>query len=481
LLASQVWVGYLGSDDATYARGAYGWLNDFPYVGGHGTIRYTITIPIALSFKVLGESSFALALPSLLYAAGFIVVTYMFLSRYISASRATAAAMLLVTTPLLVVQSTIAGVDVIELFFLFLSFTLYHRCASEGPTLRRLFAAGAFAGLAFLTRETAIFIAVFYGILFLIGFRFDRRYYLMIGVGFAAIWLLEVAYLTIMTGDPLYRFNISIDHDSTIDRTIDVAGNVLVHPYIDPLLTVLLNQEFMLLFWLGAPLAGWLCLRRDGTDEVRTMARLLSLLGITWFVCVGAAFTLLPLNARYFLVSAAAVALLTGLGLVELYSAGGVKRRISIGIGVALLSGNFAGLCVENTEHMFGEETLARLSVESKDSVIFTDPLTERRAKLLLAWAESGDRVRSVPAPPGALYFYNPVRTEKLNPLDSRDEQGQYSPEPDWVLERTILPERSILATVIETVGVSGLLPERLWTRLRYPHPGVSLYRIPPE
>ena len=49
LLLAFAWVGFLASDDVTYARGAYGWMEHFPYVGGHGTIRYPITIPMALS------------------------------------------------------------------------------------------------------------------------------------------------------------------------------------------------------------------------------------------------------------------------------------------------------------------------------------------------------------------------------------------------------------------------------------------------
>ena len=62
-----------------------------------------------------------------------------------------------------------------------------------------------------------------------------------------------------MTGDPLYRFNISLHHNSTIDRSVDLAGNVIVHPFIDPLLVLLINQEFMLLLPIAVPLGAWLC------------------------------------------------------------------------------------------------------------------------------------------------------------------------------------------------------------------------------
>ena len=65
-LTAWAWVGFLGSDDVTYAIGAYGWIEQFPFVGGHGTIRYPITIPMAFSFLTFGHNEYAMVLPSYL-------------------------------------------------------------------------------------------------------------------------------------------------------------------------------------------------------------------------------------------------------------------------------------------------------------------------------------------------------------------------------------------------------------------------------
>src|SRR5262245_58740797 len=59
------WVGYVGSDDHSYARGALGWINEFPYVGkDHWTLRHTVVIPVALGFVIFGFREISLALPS---------------------------------------------------------------------------------------------------------------------------------------------------------------------------------------------------------------------------------------------------------------------------------------------------------------------------------------------------------------------------------------------------------------------------------
>lgn len=475
-LVAMAWVGFLASDDVTYALGAYGWLEHFPFVGGHGTIRYPITIPMALSFLAFGENEFALVLPSLLYVAGFLILAWKMSRDTAGPLPAFGALVALVTSPLLVIQSSIAGVDVIEMSLLFGSLFLTWQCLEQGPDARRLFAAGALAGLAFLTRETAIFVAVFYGLLFLAGHRFNRFHYLWVAAGFLAVWALELVYLGLMTGDPLYRFNISLHHDATIDRSVDLAGNVIAHPLIDPLLVLLINQEFMALFMLAIPLGGWLCFGPVVEPRLKHLARLLAAFALAWFVCVGAAQTLLPLNPRYFMITSSMACILVGLGIVQLWLSG--RRWAAAGAALVLVGGNLVGIYVENRDPVFGEKALASYVAAHPDATVSTDPMTRYRVELPLRWIAASNRVPDAPPAAGSLFYYNPARTDAASFKIAERALPAYRPQPGWTLVREFEPEPSYLCAALEAAGFAGHLPPAIWRKLRYRNPPTALYRV---
>lgn len=479
-LVALSWTGFIASDDVTFAHGAYGWLEHFPYVGGHGTIRYTITIPMALAFRLVGEDEFAMALPGLLYLTGFLAVVWFAVRRAAGPLPAFGALAALATSPLLVIQASIANVDVIELFFLTASVVLFWRCVDSEPRTGRLFATGALAGAAFLTRETAIFVAVFYGLYFLAGYRFSRLRYLWIAAGFVAVWAIELAYLWAMTGDPLYRFHISLHHDATIDRSVDLAGNVIVNPLIDPLLVLLLNQEFMLLFWIAPPLIAWLTLGRSVAPAVRRFARVIAMFAVVWFVCVGAAQHLLPLNPRYFMVCAAMASVLGGTALVLLIARGGRTKRLAALGFMALIASNLAGIVVENKQSTFGERQLARIVAARPNAIVGTDPMTRYRADMLLRWDRAGPRVIDGPPAPGSLFFYNSAHAAAANFKTPPDRVALYRPQPGWSVEARYRPPPTWLARVAESTGLAARIPSSVWHKLRVQHPEVTLYRVPP-
>ena len=477
LLVAWGWVGFLGSDDVTFAIGGYGWLEDFPFVGGHGTIRYPITIPIALSFLTLGEHAFAMVLPSLLYMVGFLILTWMAVKRAGDGWLAFGALAALITCPLLVIQSSIASVDIVEMFYLFASAYLFWRCVEDGPNAKRLFFAGALAGLGFLTRETAIFIALFYAIYFAIGYRFHRGHYLWIAAGFIAVWAAEVIYLWIMTGDPLYRITIALNHDSTIDRSVDLAGNVIVHPLIDPLLVLLANQEFMALFFVAIPLGGWLCFSRSIEPKLQRFARIVAALGLVWFVTAGAAQKLLPLNPRYFMITCASACILTGLALAGLWQRG-IRRWAVLLVALFLLGTNMLGIYVENKDSLFGEHVLAKLAEDRPKDIIYTDPMTRYRADMLLRWEKAQPRVLSEAPKPGTLYLYNPKWAESANFMMPENQIPAFQPKPEWECLSTLEPRPPLITNLIEALRLSAIIPAGIWKKLRYRHPPVSLYKV---
>ena len=481
LLVAWGWVGFLGSDDVTYAKGGYGWLEDFPFVGGHGTIRYPITIPIAVSFLMLGQHEFAMVLPSLLYMFGFLALTWFAVKRAGAVSGGDwlplGALAALTTCPLLVIQSSIASVDIVEMFYLFASAYLFWRCVENGPDAKRLFWAGALAGLGFLTRETAIFIALFYALYFAIGYRFHRGHYLWIAVGFIAVWLVEVIYLWIMTGDPLYRITISLNHDSSIDRTIDLAGNMIVHPIVDPLLVLLANQEFMALFFVAIPLGGWLCFSRQIEPQLQRFARIVATLGLVWFVTAGAAQKLLPLNPRYFMVTCASACILTGVALAQLWQRHSRQWAVLL-VAAFLLGTNLLGIYVENKDSMFGERKLAALTAAQPAQIFHTDPMTRYRADMLLRWEAAQPHVLAQAPQTGALYLHNPKWADSANFMMNAEQIPAFKAQPSWQRIDSWEPEPPMITQAIEASGLSALIPRGIWQKLRYRHPPVTLYRV---
>ena len=472
---SFAWVGFLGSDDVTYVVGAYGWLQHFPYVGGHGTIRYLITVPIAISFRLFGEGEFQMILPTILYFAGLVVITYWFVARLIDRATAILAAILLVTLPLLAVQATTASADITEMVFIAASVWLYCLAAQSQRQAALLFGAGACAGLGWLTRETTVALVLFYGLAFLAGYRVKRSHYFIIGAGFLAVWSCELIYLWIMTGNPLYRIHISLHHDPTVTRQFDSAGNVFVHPAINPLLMLLINQEFGAFFWLAIPACIIVATRRSIDGQARKVAMLWIWVGLTWFLFFAVNSSLLPLNPRYATPTAYGAVIATAVLLRDLWS---TQRTWAVLILVGLLLTNLAAIHVENRDYMFGERALAAFVAE-QHRVVYTDPDTAHRAQQLLEW-ERGEALVQAGAPrAGELFFYNPTRAGIPSRLVKPEDTGQYRPSAAWQTVWTAQPTPKLAGRILRTFGVDRFIPESLMRRLYLPHPGVTVYRIP--
>ena len=205
VMLSVGWVGYVGSDDHSYARGALGWLNQFPYMGDdHWTLRHTVVIPIGVSLAVLGMREISLGIPSALLFLLMLAFNYHYSQRFFGARFALLVSIFMATTPLLVVQATFPQDVIVQLFAISLSFWLFYSATSHHRPGSLMFAAGVAAALGWLTLETTAGLLLFYGILFLIGFGLPRRFYWIMAFGFLLIVGIEVSYFTAIKGDPFY-------------------------------------------------------------------------------------------------------------------------------------------------------------------------------------------------------------------------------------------------------------------------------------
>lgn len=468
---SVFWIGFLGSDDTLYWAGAGGWLAHVPYLGDtHWALRHTLVIPMAIARAILGDGMPALLLPSLLYAAGFLVVTALWVYRAAGMPAAAAAMALIVTNPQFILLASVANVDIVEDFFIISALVLiYAAIDPEAARSRRrmcglLVLAGIATGFAMLSRETSAFLVVAIGLLFLAGYGMPRAWYVLIGCGFVAVVGLEFIYVWWMSGDPFYRASISLHHDETTNRWVSQgAGVPLVHPLIDPLTMLLFNHYFGLLTWIGVPLAVWLIRRGELTPPARRLVVLSVTLALTWTVLAAALWTELSLIPRYYLLPALLLSILSGMALARLWRNG--RGRLAGGLGGLLIVANLLAMWVDNRNYMYGAHELVSIATH-ESGPIHTDPQTLRRAAVLLEWKGVAGRVTDAPAGPGDLFYLNPGWSNVL-------------PGRGWTVV-----ERHGLAPTIGQFLIAHLLPPGtispgLFDKLGRGHPDVTLYRLP--
>jgi hypothetical protein len=297
------------------------------------------------------------------------------------------------------------------------------------------------------------------------------------GAGFFAVWGCELVYLYAMTGNPLYRIFISLHHDSTVTRAVDVAGNLFVHPAINPLVMLLVNQEFAAFFWIAIPVILLLLARRALPGPYQEIARLWSLLAITWFLFFAVNSSLLPLNPRYVAPTAYGAAIAVAIFLRWLW----FERRFrtaAILLGT-IIAANFAAIHVENRDYMFGERALTNFVAEGRS--VRTDPDTAHRALQLLEWQRTERHVVAGAPVPGELYFYNPIRAGFPSRLVAPGDAPKYRPAAGWEVVWQSQPQPKLAGRVLKALTLDRVVPEGLMRRLYLPHPGATVYRVPAQ
>jgi 4-amino-4-deoxy-L-arabinose transferase-like glycosyltransferase len=375
--AAAGWTGFIASDDELYYEGALRWANGEAFTGdNHWTTRFAVVLTLAAMIKLVGAAPFALHVTAILWFALFVAMGTLLARRIAGERGGWIGGLLLASLPLNALGASIVNCDLPEATFLMLGAWLLAG-ELDRPRLGRCILAGTAFGLALLCRETAVLALAGFGALFLIGKPFPRWAILATGCGAALVLLGEAAFQWAMTGDPLHRYSLAFNHDSTLDRAANEEGNLLVHPVLDPLLVLLVNNEFGLLFWLAVP-AG-LALRNAGFDW-RRFAPLLAM-GAASFLLIALLSTKLVLNPRYFTPSAIAATILVGAWLARMRWS---RAAPLLGLVVAL---NLAMLMLQNNHPRWPSEALAQAAAEDPARIITSDADTLARARQRLIWA----------------------------------------------------------------------------------------------
>lgn len=475
------WIGFIGSDDALYGEAARHWLEHGPTLGtSHWSLRLPIVLPMVASFAAFGIGEFSLILPTLIYAFA-VGILFVFIARAVLGWRKALFAVIpFITAPIFAQSASIAGIDLTELSFDVASIYLLVLALNTSDRRFLLLLSGVCAGLAYMSRETSIFLAVGYGVLFLTGFRMDRRQYLYIVAGFLLVAGTEMVVYYFLTGSPFYRLNISFHHDE-VNRNIskglfDGAGNLHTGGILDPLLMLFLNKDFGVLFWLAVPAAIWFVRARGLPKVVRDCLLVFAIVGLFWMLSVCALGTKLYLLTRYFLVPFVAATLLIGAWLA--YVIFPRSPRLAGVIVAAAVSVNLLGCFLSNNDLMFPARQLISYARTNED-MIYTDGQTERRAQFLLEAQGSADRVTSAEHHVGDVFFYVPANSGlKLRGAGyDLAVAARYKPLPgEREIARFAMPRRFV-ARALDAMGVSRFVPAAIMAKLAGNETPVFVYR----
>ncbi len=444
------WIGFIASDDALYHAGAMRWLEVGPSPGAdHWSTRFPLILSFAAILRLAGDGFAAFATTALLWYFALIVVAGGLAARIGGVCAGWIAAILIATMPVIVSHASTVSCDLAEAFFLLAGVWLL---AGSTGGLARGVAAGMGFGLAILCRETAGLALAGLGPLFLIGRPIDRRLLIAAGVGLGLVIGGEMLFQYALIGDPLHRYALAFHHDAHIDRAANMEGNFLLHPVIDPVLVLLVNDDFGLLFWL-VPVALMAGAVRGLPPASRRLMLVLSAMATANFLLVAVMYGKLVLNPRYFTLPAITAAIMLALWLARSRPA---LRLVAIGglVGTNLL---LAGL--GNAHPRWGMEAMVRAAAAHPDEPVYAPADDVARAWLPLRFAGLTN-ARPAPAPPGAwLVTATP-------PADAPVAMRYPSP-----------PTR--VGAIVETLGLAPLVPGGIARRLFHPSPEQYLLRAP--
>lgn len=407
--------GFIATDDAEYARAAYGiatgTFSRSEYLGPPVfPERFGIVLPTALMFKLFGPNEWSLAAYPLLISLGLLLLLYAFTAKAFGHYAGLLATGMWSVLQIELLLSTQLRPDIPSAAYSFLGvFTIYLMRQRENASHRKLLLGGLGAGLAFgfawLCKESVVYFIPF--CLLVLGYDIYRRglngLWLWSGVAAGSLLVLgtELIYYHFSTGNWLYRIDaIETNYDlypnffyGEGSRFGYEAGTsywkgLVKRLFLDGPAMIFLSRDFMYLPLMGAIAAAYAWYRRD-TRYTFVALLLLSLLFMFNFSSASLEeFQPLPLFTRYLYPLCFPGAVLAG-GLLadltsDLWSAQARRQRperLFWGLALAAFVGMAAGWSTfrtirdRNWDWAAAERDLAAGIITAADR-IYTDPLS---------------------------------------------------------------------------------------------------------
>jgi hypothetical protein len=408
-------------DDQRYFDAAHAWMTHAPLVGKtHWELRHTLILPLATLFRLRGETIATGMIVPFTAALAFAAINFVAIRQAANGRVAWIWAAIFLTMPLFLRIGTSIFPEIIELLFTSAAlWALWFGRLSRNPG--RLFAlSGLCAALAIMTRETASWLLVVYALCAIFRPGVRRSQYAWIMLFGAVALLVEWAWLSWETGDPLYRLHVAMRHvlipsANMVGGTVHV-GHVLFNPAVarawvppglfhlhwalNPVLGLFADAKYGLSIWGAVLFALWPASRRRTQRGRRAPALIAPLLvvGLISFAFVTYGL-MISQDQRYYAVPLCCIALVTALLGDRLWGTG---RRVTVAIViVAIMVSNIA------LAQQFGcfddVASVAMPLVRKTEGPIYADATVAGQLRQPLAEAGLSGRVRTGPPLPGSL------------------------------------------------------------------------------
>ena len=228
VLRALVFSGYQSGDDAAYIARAFAYSEgDFSPPYSHWGSRLLPVILTAFSFFIFGVNDFATALFPFVFSIGGILVAYLIGRQVADSKVGLIAAFFMAIFPMDVLFAS-------QLFpYSFLSclcsLSLYlFLKGEENERLAWFFLAGFALGLAYLSRITALYSLLFFGLYAIWHRDLFHRKYMVMAAGFISVALVEALVGYLQSGDVLLRLHILMDKKHVGPDIVQGAQTVAV-------------------------------------------------------------------------------------------------------------------------------------------------------------------------------------------------------------------------------------------------------------